>query len=397
MAKGLSRDKCLKIAQLTKHQFYHRPSIPGRRGRKQSTEVKRVIDIQTENISSQNNGTTGTALRIVDVKKETVSNKLLEDQMLLIDQHPDLKCGAVRMTQKLQLMGFEVNHKKVAYMMKRLGISGKNKRKSKNRNKNYVQYRVLNPTQPLTHLQMDIKSHWLIHERRNAYTLTVIDTFTREVLGHYTGCSVLATDVQELWEKIIEQHLEPEGRAWSEIKLVIISDNGPQFIAEILKDFFARNSIEQEFTHPYTPEENGYIESFHATMSGCVEREHFNLESLIGRLTVFYKNYNMNRTHTSTKGLPPDMYRRAWENDLVITCYDKKKAVKIKLRHNLYEIPGILSQKEHLAKINRAQRTDFKEKSGEMNSSAYNIGTPVNTSSSVASCPANEVKKIVLN
>jgi putative transposase len=397
MAKGLSRDKCLKIAQLTKHQFYHRPSIPGRRGRKPSTDVKRVIDIQTENISSQNNGTTCTVLRIVDVKKETVANKLLEDQMLSIDQHPDLKCGAVRMTQKLQLMGFEVNHKKVASMMKRLGISGKNKRKSKNRNKNYVQYRVLNPTQPLTHLQMDIKSHWLIHERRNAYTLTVIDTFTREVLGHYTGCSVLATDVQELWEKIIEQHLEPEGRAWSEIKLVIISDNGPQFIAEILKDFFARNSIEQEFTHPYTPEENGYIESFHATMSGCVEREHFNLESLKGRLTVFYKNYNMNRTHTSTKGLPPDMYRRAWENDLVITCYDKKKAVKIKLRHNLYEIPGILSQKEHLAKKNRAKRTDLKEKSGEMTSSAYNVGTPVNTSSSVASCAANEVKKIVLN
>jgi len=397
MAKGLSRDKCLKIAQLTKHQFYHKPAKPGRRGRKPSTEVKRIIEIQTENISSQNNGTTGSVLRIVDVKKETVANKLLEDQMLLIDQNPDLKCGAVRMTQKVQLMGFEVNHKKVASMMKRLGISGKNKRKSNNRNKNYVQYRVLNPTQPLTHLQMDIKSHWLIHERRNAFTLTVIDTFTREVLGHYTGCSVLATDVQELWEKIIERHLEPEGRAWSEIKLVIISDNGPQFIAEILKDFFERNGIEQQFTHPYTPEENGYIESFHATMSGCVEREHFNLESLIGRLTVFYKNYNMNRTHTSTKGLPPDMFRRAWENDLVITCYDKKKSVKIKLRHNLYEIPGILSQKEHLAKINRAKRTDLKEKSGEMTSSAYNVGTPVNTSSSVASCAANEVKEIVLN
>ena len=89
MAKGLSRDKCLKIAQLTKHQFYYKPAKPGRRGRKPSTEVKRIIEIQTENISSQNNGTTGSVLRIVDVKKETVANKLLEDQMLLIDQNPN--------------------------------------------------------------------------------------------------------------------------------------------------------------------------------------------------------------------------------------------------------------------------------------------------------------------
>jgi putative transposase len=397
MAQGLSRDKCLKIAEVTKHQFYHNPVRNAKRGKKPSTDVKRVIDVQTELIAHQNQGSTANALRIVEVKKETVSNKLLEKQMLLINQNPDLKCGARRMTQKLQIMGFEVNHKKVAAMMKRLGINGRNKRKTSNRSKNYVQYRVLNPTQPFTHLQMDIKSHWLVQERCQAYTLSVIDTFTREVLGHYTGCSILATDVRGLWESIIELHLEPAGRAWSEIKLVIISDNGPQFIAHILKDFFAQNGIEQQFTHPYTPEENAYIESFHSSMSSSVDREHLHLKDLKGRLNIFYENYNNNRTHTSTKGLPPTMFRKAWDNDLVITCYDKKKAVKIRLRHSLCEIPGILSQKEHLAKTNRAKRTNRKQqKSGGKTSSANNIRTPVNTSSSVASCTTKKVTKNTL-
>jgi len=296
----------------------------------------------------------------------------------------------------LQLQGYIVNHKKVATMMKRLNITGKNKRRSRRNNKRYVQYRILNPTEPLTHLQMDIKSHWLVKERCQAYTLTVIDTFTREVLGRYTDCSIRSVDVIRLWEQIIHEHLEPAGRAWSQIALIIISDNGPQFIAEIIRKFFDDNGIEQQFTHPYTPEENGYIESFHSSMSSSVEREHFNLKELKARLDVFYKNYNQHRTHTSTKGLPPLIFRAAWENDLVITCYEKKKPLKIKLRYPLYEIPGILSQREHLAKINRAKRSHFKKKGGEMTSSANNVRTPVNTSPSVASCVANEVKEFEL-
>jgi len=66
-------------------------------------------------------------------------------------------------------------------------------------------------------------------------------------------------------------------------------------------------------------------------MSASVEREHFDLDSLKNRLRVFYKNYNQNRTHTSTKGLPPEIFRKARENDLVPSCIVPKKGVKIKL------------------------------------------------------------------
>lgn len=360
---------------MTKHQYYHKPKSSAKRGKKKSTQVKRILEVGTE---------------------AKLPNASLELEMKVTHQNPDLRCGALRMTQHLQLKGYVVNHKKVASMMRILGLRGMNKRKSKKRDKHYVTYGMMNPTAPLTYLQMDIKSHWLISERCQSYTLTIIDTFTRQALVEYTGYSVKALDVKMLLEELIEKHLEPAGRAWSEIEVFITSDNGPQFIADLIKDFLERNGIKQLFTHPYTPEENGYIESFHATMSCSVEREHFNLIALKERLKVFYKNYNTSRPHTSTKGLPPDLFKRAWENDLVMTCCVPKKGVLIKLRYPLYEIPGKLNQRELLAKEKRAERSRLKIKSGEKTSSAYNQRVPVKTSPSVASCVAKKITEFEL-
>lgn len=361
---------------MTRHQYYYRPSKGGKRGRPKSTHTQKLT---------------------VD-GEVSVPNQAVEQEILNANKNPDLKCGAERMTNRLQLMGFMINKKKVASLMKKLGTTGNKKRRSKSTGKSYIDYRVLNPTEPLTHLQMDIKSHWLVRDRCQSYTLTVLDTFTREVLGWHTGTSLKCEDVKRLWEQIITEHLEPVGRANSHVALVVISDNGPQFIAQLLKDFFDDNEIKQQFTHPYTPQENGYIESFHASMNDAVEREHFNLEELKRRLKVFYYNYNHHRTHTSTKGLPPVMFRAAWENDLVLSCYQKNKPLKLKLRYPLYEIPIELSRRELLAtKKTRAQRSRFKKESGEKTSSAHNQKAPVETSPSVASCVAKEVDELILN
>src|SRR5690606_19602239 len=113
------------------------------------------------------------------------------------------------------------------------------------------------------------------------------------------------------------------------------------------------------------------------------------------RLDKFYRTYNFERAHTATKGLPPVIFRRAWENDLVISCYSERKPTVFRLRCPLYQISGILSQRELLAKKNRAERGRLKEKGGEITSSAINLKTSVNTSPSVASCNTKENKIIV--
>lgn len=362
MGEGLTRNKALEIAGLTKHKFYHEPSA-GKRGRPKSTYTLRV----------------GQGMVV------HVENGKVEGHILRIQRNPDLSCGALRMTQQLQLKGFVINKKKVAYMMNSLGVQKLSRRTNKHSNRMFVRQRVVNPVQPLSHLQMDIKRFWLIAERRAVYVITVIDTFTREVLGEAKGYTMKAIAVNELWRKIILNHLEPAGMASSKVEIEIRSDNGPQFVAQILRDFLYENGLKQVFTRPYTPEENGHIESFHGIMSRCVGDTFFNFKELEDRLDRFYKTYNCDRTHTATKGLPPVIFRKAWENDLVLTCYDERKPTRIKLKHPLYEIPGILSRKELLAKKKRAKRSRFK-KGGEQQSSAINFWTPVNTSPSVASC-----------
>ncbi len=375
MGKGLKRDAALDIASLTRHKFYHVSNGKKSPGRPKSTHTQ----------------------RITNCGKELIENDKVAQQMMEIDQDPDLRCGSLRMQQQLQLRGFIINRKKVFAMMLVLGIVKMNKRKGKSTDRKFVRYRVVNPTQPLMVLEKDIKQHWIIKDRRSSYTVTVIDTFTREVLGRMTGYSMKAIRIKELWDQIIVQHLEPAGMAASDICIEIRCDNGPQFVAHLLRDYFKENHLNQVYTNPYTPQENGHIESFHGIMSVCIGNEFFSIHELEDRLDRFYYMYNNQRAHSATKGLPPTVFKRAWEHDLIVTCYNIKKPIVIKLRHPLYEIPGILSQREHLAKNKTYAQRNFKKESGEISSSAYNFRTPVNTSPSVASCTANKLNNLIPN
>lgn len=371
MGKGMKRDTALAIASLTRHQFYHVPKDHKRPGRPKSTHTQRIT---SRGIELAENG-------------EVI------DQIMKIEQDPDLRCGSKRMHQQLQLKGFVINRKKVYSMMQGIGILKENKRKAKSGGRKFVRYRIVNPTSPLTVLEMDIKQHWIIKDRRSAYTITVIDAFTRETLGRMTGYTMKAVQVKKLWDQIIEQHLEPAAMALSSLQIEIRCDNGPQFIAQLIRDYFRDNKLLQVYTNPYTPQENGHIESFHSIMTSCVGKEFFSIHELDQRLERFYEMYNNYRSHTATKGLPPVLFRKAWEQDMVITCFDERKPTIIKLKYPLYEISGKLNRKEHLANP-KSKINSIRKKGGEIAPSACNLVTSVLTSPSVASCEAKELNKI---
>lgn len=366
-AEGMKRDKSLEIASLTKHQYYHQPSSCKKRGRPKSTHTRKKVK-QTELL---------------------VEDKVVIADMIKIDSNADLSCGTKRMTSQLHLLGYIINRKKVARLMKEYALTKQSRKQTKKR---YAKYRVVTPVEPLEVLEMDIKQVWVVRDRRNAYILTVLDTFTRETLAWTVSFSITSREVKQLWDFIIIHHLEPAGMAARELRVEIRNDGGPQFAARIVQEYFELNGLNQVFTHPYTPQENGHIESFHSILSASIDKEYFSLMELENRLARFYYMYNHKRTHTGTKGLPPAMFKTAWHNDLVTTCYDQKKRnVIIKLKHPIYEIPGILSQREHLAKqLKRAKRTDTENNGGGKSSSAIHAETPVYPSSSVASCDANK-------
>ncbi|MBK8875663.1 MAG: transposase [Bacteroidetes bacterium] len=51
--------------------------------------------------------------------------------MIRIDSDPDLRCGTRRMTAQLQLMGYIINKKKVARLMKENGLTKKDESKQR--------------------------------------------------------------------------------------------------------------------------------------------------------------------------------------------------------------------------------------------------------------------------
>jgi len=58
--------------------------------------------------------------------------------------------------------------------------------------------------------------------------------------------------------------------------------------------------------HPYTPQGNGHIESFHTILGRSVQGQYFeNIGRLENSLKQFYDFYNFESIHSSTLKLPP--------------------------------------------------------------------------------------------
>ena len=304
MAQGLKRDKVLAVCGITKNQFYHKPN-GGKPGQKPSKFTLQKVNGEV-------------------VKR---SNQFVKDHIKVLFENPLTDYGYHRTTGALQLDGFYINHKKVYRLMKEARLLHAPVRKV---SKEYVKYRIVCPEGPLRLMEMDIKQVWLEGLRRYAYVLTILDVFTRVVLYWEVGFSMKQEQVQSAWQQIIERHLEPASVLAWELHIEIRSDNGPQFSAEKLRKFLSENYFAQTFTPPYTPQENGHIESFHSILAKALSGEYFgNLEDLTTWLKSFYLNYNYERVHGSTLNLPPMTFWHLWNQNKIIRTVISEKERKV--------------------------------------------------------------------
>jgi len=303
---GLTRDHALGIAGLTKHQYYYKPKIGRKRGRKCSS----------------------TTIQIIDKEKTHQSNEIVINQITKNHSDPDLVYGYRRMTYQLQIEGFYINHKKVYRLMNENQLLLKKGKICKQ----YAKYRILTPSMPLEMLEMDIKFLWIEEHKKHAYILTVIDVFTRVVLHWHIGFSITQHTVKRIWESIIIDHLQPNDMLKKEITIEVRNDNDPRFSAKMVQDFFKENHLNQVFTHPYTPQENGHIESFHAILGKSLDQRHFeSLEQAEIYLTLFYTKYNNVRLHGSIANLPPMIFWKQWELGNIKRIELANKKIKFKL------------------------------------------------------------------
>jgi transposase InsO family protein len=265
-------------------------------------------------------------------------------EIKLIHQDPDMDYGYHKMTSYLNLMGYIINHKKVYRLMFEAQLLHEKHEKT---SKIHVKYRKVFPTQPLEVLEMDIKFVWIEEFKRHAYILTTIDTFTRAVLHWYMAYYIRKEDVKRAWEHIIINHLQPNDCLSKQIQIEVRNDNDSRFSAKCIRDFFEENHLNQVFTHPYTPQENGHIESFHAILSKKLKPYHFwKSEELNEILTIFYEKYNNERLHSSICNLPPTIFIECWNKGLIEQVRnEKKRTIKFKLKIKHHQISGNTSLK----------------------------------------------------
>lgn len=104
---------------------------------------------------------------------------------------------------------------------------------------------------------------------------------------------------------MVAKYLQPLKLTHKDLKVEVRKENGKQFESKLIRSLFEQNYIQHTFTIPYTPEENGHIESFHSILSKALEKdEFFDIKYLGNRLKTFYPTYDNDRSHSGTMGIP---------------------------------------------------------------------------------------------
>lgn len=141
-----------------------------------------------------------------------------------------------------------------------------------------------------------------IHDRDEAGRplkwLVIEDEFTREGLALEVQRSLKAVDVLEVLRELLIIRGAPGS---------IRSDNGPEFVAEAIREFLALARVGTLYIEAGSPWQNGYAESFNSRLRDeLLASELFADLGEAKMLSVMWKNdYNHRRPHSSLGYLTP--------------------------------------------------------------------------------------------
>ena len=145
----------------------------------------------------------------------------------------------------------------------------------------------------------------IIHDQTQAGStlriLTLIDEYTKQCLAIEVGRSIRAVDAIRVLGGAIERYGQPGH---------IRSDNGPEFIAEAIRQWMSTAQIKSLYIQPGSPWEQAYIESFHDKFRDeCLNRELFaTLAEARVIIESWRREYNQMRPHSALGYLTPDEF-----------------------------------------------------------------------------------------
>lgn len=194
--------------------------------------------------------------------------------------------------------GWRVNHKRVERIWRREGL--KVPKKQPKRKRLWLGDGSTIRLRPM--YRNHVWSYDFVSDRtsdgRPLRMLNIIDEFSRECLTIYVGRQIKASDVLYELSELFIIFGAPD---------FIRSDNGPEFTAEIVRDWLRRLGVKTLFIEPGSPWENGYIESFNGKMRDELLNGEIFDTVLEARVITeqWKKEYNTIRPHSSLGYRPP--------------------------------------------------------------------------------------------
>lgn len=200
-------------------------------------------------------------------------------------------------TRELVKEGWRVNGKKVQRIRRAEGLVAVQPKRKKQRRGTSTAVGKIEATKP-----NEVWSWDFIHDRtedgRTVKIFSLIDEYSRY-------CVTLLVEGQ-INSKAVMRALDAACARFG-YPMHIRSDNGPEFVAEIIREWITINGVQSVFIEPGCPWQNPYVESFHSRFrNDCLNRELFmNLLDARVAISDWRDKYNDRRPHSGIGYLSP--------------------------------------------------------------------------------------------
>jgi len=165
--------------------------------------------------------------------------------------------GYRKITELVRRAGWQVNDKRVERIWRREGLKVPTKQPKRGRlwlnDGSCIRLRPEHRNHVWSYDFVEERTH----DGRRYRMLNVIDEFTRECLAIRVARKLSSVDVIDVLSDLFILHGVPSH---------IRSDNGPEFMAQAVRDWIAAVGARTAYIEPGSPWENGYVESFNARL-----------------------------------------------------------------------------------------------------------------------------------
>jgi transposase InsO family protein len=329
VGNGLNVCNAVSIAGIKKSTYYYRPN--GRpKGKRPSTHTLKYDE-------------------------GLVPNDAVVDELINLISPEYHDYGYKVSSELLKRKGYIINHKKVNRLMRDNNLLHPQTMKPEPLNKLFIKYTSPPLDGPFETVEADIKYVYVHGENRNAFLLTFLCTFCRYAPVWELQYSMCSSQVIDLVMDFINHPIVKENISREKTKIMIRTDNGPQFIAKKLATALDAIGLNHEFINPGTPQQNGHIESFHSTVTRLVcNRNIFrDLSHARNIFQEFFYAYNNTRVMKALLYYPPKQFLNLWQSGMVGIKKDKSNREIFFFREKPLPNTEVGSSAEDLYAINK--------------------------------------------